>query len=359
MAHPSLAQARLRSQRIEAPHFRTPGDVTRWMGAIQAQDFAMSKWAMGLRMQNATDAAVEKAIARGEIIRTHVLRPTWHWVSAEDIRWMLALTASRIRSSMGRRLRELELTPAVLLKSKTLLVNALTGGKHLGRYELTTALRKARIRTDGNRLSHILFHAELEALLCSGATRSGHPTYALLDERVKGNAAFDRGEAAARLADRYFTSRAPATLLDFSWWSGLPLTDARRALDMIRERFSSKTMGGHTYWFPASFSFRPANRTSVFLLPAFDEFVISYRDRGAIFNRDDHTRAISSNGIFHPAIVIDGQVTGVWKRTVRGGRVIVETALLRPHTTRERSLTAEAARSFGAFLEKTAAVTTA
>jgi hypothetical protein len=330
------------------------------MGAIQAQDFAMSKWAVGVRMQNATDGLVETAIGRGEIIRTHVLRPTWHWVAAEDIRWMLALTAPRIRSSMGRRLRELELTPAVLSKSKTILVKALSGGKHLGREELTNALGTGGVRTNGTRLSHILLHAELEALLCSGVTtRARQPTYALLDERVPGTAAFDRNEALARLAERYFTSHAPATLLDFSWWSGSPLTDTRRALDMIRDRFSSETIDGRSYWFPASFSFRPTRNRSVVLLPAFDEFVISYRNRDAIFNRDDHKRAISSNGVFHPAIVIDGVVTGTWKRTIRGDRVIVEPHLLRPHTESERTLIADAAGSFGAFLEKTTDVTEA
>lgn len=347
-----IAHIRLINQQIAAKTYQNPKSILNYMGAMQAQDYHMAKWAIGSRIHKSTNKQIEDAINKGEIIRTHVLRPTWHFVSSDNIHWMLQLTAPQIKSTLKSRHKELELTDTILTKSNTIIEKALMGNKHLTREELKDTLTKTKIATDNNRLSHLLFWAELNSLICSGVIKENKQTYALLEERIPKTKKYGREESLKKLAHLYFSSHGPATLHDFVWWSGLSVTEARLALEMIKHNCVSQTIDAKTYWFLKNSSVPSQESSSVYLLPAFDEFIISYRDRSATLTIADHNKAVSNNGIFRPTIVINGSVTGLWKRTEKKEKLLIETAFFRAHTKAEKNLIEEAAETIGQFLSK-------
>ncbi len=351
-----IAKMRLVSQQLVETPFTTVKNLVSWMGAMQAQDYAMVKWALGVRLPGSTDQGIEAAINTGDIIRTHVLRPTWHVVSAADVRWMLALTAPRIKASLRSRHKALELSEPVVLKSHAVIEHALRDGVHLTREEMIAELENAHILTGANRASHLLLRAELDGIVCSGVTQGGKYTYALLEERVPTTHPLSKEEALATLARTYFTSHGPAMIQDFAWWSGLPVSDAKRAVDMIASDVLSETIDAHTYWWSRSLSMPAFKQDIVSLLPAFDEFLISYKDRSASLPFQHHTRTVSNNGIFRPVIAVNGQVIGIWKRTTKRDIVVVETALFTQPDTAIMGFLEHAALQFGQFLEKQAEI---
>lgn len=351
-----ISNIRLLNQQIATTKFTTVKDIVGWMVAMQAQDYSMVKWAIGTRLPNFTIVQVDEAIDRGEIIRTHLLRPTWHFVSADDIYWLLELTAPRIRASLKLRHQGLELTESLIAKSNALIQGALLDGNHLTREELVAILQNAKIATDENRASHIFMCAELDGIICSGATKNKKQTYALLSERVPKSENLTREESLKRIASRYFVSRGPATLQDFVWWSGLSAGDARNALEMVKSNLISEKIGSETYWFTNSLSVPKNDNNSTYLLPAFDEFLISYKDRNASLPLANLKKAVSNNGIFWPIIVVNGQVMGLWKRTIKKEKVIVETDLFQPQNKSIRNLIEKEVIAFGDFLGKKAEV---
>ncbi|MGS2739730.1 winged helix DNA-binding domain-containing protein [Sinomicrobium sp. M5D2P17] len=324
MPQTDIALSRLENQHIAGKRFKTAKDVVKWMGAMQAQDPQMIKWAVGIRLPGTTENIIEEAINRGDLIRTHLLRPTWHLVAAEDLRWILKLTAPNIRTSMRSRNKQLGLTEAIFHKSNHVLQKTLETGKHLSRRELVAELQNAGLPTDDNRSSHLLLHAELEGILCSGGIKDKQMTYALLDERVPAYDVPDRDESLAKLAEIYFTSHCPATVQDFIWWSGLSITDARKATEMIKSGFSAEKIGDTEYLFPIAFSGKTTHMHSIHVLPAFDEFLISYKDRSASLPPKHQHKAVSNNGIFWPVITHRGNVIGTWKRTIKKDKVKIE-----------------------------------
>jgi len=244
-----IANARLANQQIASAKFKKPKDLVAYMGAIQSQDYAMSKWAIGLRLPGSTEKQIENVLDKGEIIRTHVLRPTWHIITAADIYWMLALSADKIKSLMKTMNRQLELSEKIFTKSNAVIEKALGEGKHLTREALLSWFEKAKIPTHSNRLSHMLLRAELEGIACSGKMDGNKKTYALLSERVPKKKVLSKEESLALLAKKYFTSHGPATIEDFSWWSGLSLTNARLGLEMVKSNFIFEKINGLGYWF--------------------------------------------------------------------------------------------------------------
>jgi Winged helix DNA-binding domain len=346
----AIANNRLINQQIEQSKCETPKEVVDWMGAMQAQDYAMAKWAIGVRLPEATDRMIETAMSKGEIIRTHLLRPTWHIVSADDIYWMLALRATRIKAAMRPRFNQLGLTEDMVVKSNQIMEKALRGGKNLTREEILPELTKAGIPVDENRASHLLMWAELDGLVCSGATKGKKLTYALLEERVPKADLPSTEEALAKLAKKYYSSHGPATVQDFAWWSGLSAKEASHALELVKSNFKAETINGQTYWYLQVQSPAPKEKKVVTLLPAFDEFIISYTDRGAALPFENFNKAVSNNGIFRPIVVVNGQVTGIWKRTIQKGKVVVETEFFQPPEKTTLRLIEEAARRYGNFL---------
>ncbi|MDR1380913.1 MAG: winged helix DNA-binding domain-containing protein [Tannerella sp.] len=310
-----IAAIRLASHHLSDTAFQTPKEIVSWMGAMQAQDYSMAKLAIGVRLPECTDRRIEDSFNRGDILRTHVMRPTWHFVTPENIRGMLLLSGGKIKSSSRSRDRDLGITAELYSQTNRIIRKALEGNKHLTKKELTAELEKAKIKTDTARMTHFMIHAEADAIVCSGALRGKEHTYALLDERAPAHQTPSREEALANLVQAYFQSHCPATLQDFVWWSGLSLTEAKKGMEAVRTNFFPEKINGQTYWTAASFSEIPKMKKSAFLLPAFDEYIIAYADRRAILPSENLRKAVSSNGIFRPVIVVNGQVVGTWKKS--------------------------------------------
>lgn len=276
-----IAGRRLERQRITRVMARRPADVVSWLGAVQAQEYDAAKWAIGLRMQDGTaEADIERAFNDGRILRTHVMRPTWHFVTPSDIRWMLALTAPRVHRVMSSYNRRLDLDSRTLTRGTAVIERALRGHRYLTRTELGERLHRVGLGMAGQRLAHLVMHAELEGVICSGPRRGKQFTYALLAERAPSARSISRDEALATLSRRFFRSHGPATMRDFVWWSGLTTPDAKRALDMIRAR--REDVGGRSYWTYASAPRGAIRDGMAHLLPIYDEFLVAYRDREAV-----------------------------------------------------------------------------
>ncbi len=348
-----IAQRRLANQQLLTSTLTDPAGVVRRLGAVQAQDYAGAKWGVGARTRGAVDAVVERAVSDGSILRTHILRPTWHFVAPADIRWMLALTAARVKSAMAYHDQQLGLDAATFRRSRTALTRALRGGGQFTRAEPAQVLRRARIGlTESQRLGQLLMRAELDGIVCSGARRGKQATYALLEERVPPAAPLERDAALLELTLRYFATRGPATLKDFAWWSGLTQADAGRGVQIAGRRLTREVIGGERYWCDPSR--RPPRRRAptAYLLPNFDEYLVSFENRSAIAERLCSTGIMTGRGaLLAHAIVVDGQVVGGWKRTLTKTAVVVDLRLLVDLTRSEREAVREAAQAFGAFLE--------
>ena len=352
MTLPEITALRIQNQQIEGSACTTPKELVSWMGAMQAQDFPMAKWAVGQRVPGSTLETIDEAYQAGDILRTHLMRPTWHLVSPDDIYWMLELTAPQIRKISKTNDKRYELTDQSYTLTNSIIEKVLSNESCMTRDELVKVFETEHIRTDENRMSHILMRAELDGVVCSGPIKNNKLTYSLLTDRVPFKNTITREEALRTLAGRYFKSHGPATLRDFVWWSGLSVTDARKALETIKSDFLSETIGTETYWFVDSFKIVKAETPSVHLLPAYDEYLISYANRSASLATVHNKKTISNNGIFHPVIVVDGQVEGLWKRNTVKDLVKIETSHFQLHDPEViRGIENEASR-FGRFLGK-------
>jgi len=343
MTNPDIAQLRLYNQHITRQIFTKPHEVVKYLGAVQAQDYAGAKWAIGLRLKKSSDAMIDKAMANGSIIRTHVLRPTWHFISPEDARWMIDLTAPRINAQAGTWFRKLELDANVFKQSNDALAKALAGGKQLDRAAVMGVLNEAGVKTDDLRFIHLLMRAELDKVICSGGRKGKQFTYALFDDRVPASGNFDKDESLAKLAERYFSSRGPATLPDFTWWSGLSATEAKRGLEMIKPKLASLEIAGLQYWLAKDQQDITGKSPVAHLLPAYDEFAVAYKDRTAIINPKYLTQA--RYVIFDPSIVVNNQVVGTWKRVLKKNSADISLNLFgKLNKTQEKAVEAAAER---------------
>jgi hypothetical protein len=314
-----IAINRLINQQISNPKLKTPQEVLEWMGAIQAQDYAMSKLAIGIRLpNNAFDKQIEDDLNNGKIIRTHLLRPTWHLVSADDVRWMMQLSAPNLNKSVASMNRSLGLDETVLKKSNSLIRKLLEKNEILTREEIMNELNKKGIATNDLRASHIMFRAETEMIVCNGERVGKQLTYALFDRKVPAAKPLQKDEALARLAEKYIQSRSPVTIKDFVWWSGLNVSDAKKAFEMVKSKFISSIIENEEYWTNETDNLKTNKDNSVYFLPAFDELIISYKDRTATIEAENQAKAFTKNGIFYPTIIYNGKVIGTWKKVSKG-----------------------------------------
>lgn len=215
----TLTELRLRNQLLLQPPFDAPQQVVEWMGAVQAQDYRMAKWAVGCRTASTDATQIEAALNRGDILRTHLLRPTWHFVSSKDLRWMLSLTADRIRAANDSYARgtDAALDSKSIHRYMNLLQKTLEGNKHRTKEEIGEALNQRGIPLSQYALRH--------------------------------------------------------------------------------------------------------------LLPAYDQYLIGYKDRSDVLAKEHTSKAFNSHGIFQPVILCDGQIVGNWKRTAGRGNVTIQTTL--------------------------------
>ena len=347
----SIAHRRLAAQRLTAPTFRTPASVVSWFGAMQAQDYLGALWAVGLRMANATEDLVERAVADRSIVRTWPMRGTLHFVAADDVRWMLQTLGPRSLFRNARRLKnEFDLDRAVFARAEKVIVKALRDGRQIQREALYQLLDDAGIDTANQRGLHIVFQLAHQQLICFGVRQGKQHTFALLDEWIPATRSWTREEALAEAASRYFTSHGPATVRDFAWWSGLTAADSREALALAQSGLEQEVIEGRTYWFaaPRGATTGPAPRS--WLLPAWDEFTVAYKDRTAVIDPAHRTLAVTRNGIINAAMVVDGRVVGSWKRALRSGQVIVTPEPFSPLPKAMKAVLGPAARRYGQFL---------
>lgn len=325
----TVAKLRCINQQLSSKSVKTCAEMVAWLGAMQAQEFAQTKWALGLRLPHLKETQVEKDFTEGKILRTHLLRPTWHFVTPDDIRWMLKLTAPRVHAINATICRRLELDNTIFNRCIKILTATLQGNKHLNRSEINAEFKKKKIRVHGIRLSYIMMYAELDGIICSGARRGNQFTYALLDERVPASNPLNRDEALSKLAKQYFTSRGPATLKDFSTWSGLMMADCKKGLDMIKKDFIKEVIEENEYYFSTeNFSNKKTNH-SIYFLPTYDEFIMGYKDRSAIL---EFKKSLKPSPIFRYdcMIISDGQIIGTWKRTIIKKSINIEFEFFKP-----------------------------
>ena len=345
----AIAARRLRNQLITHTGLSRPAAVVSWQGAVQAQEYEAAKWGVALRMrEGAAAAAIERDLDAGRILRTHVMRPTWHFVAAADIRWLLELTGPRVQRVMSSYNRRLGLDADLLTRTTAVIERTLAGGRTLTRQELRAHMARAGYALDNIRLAHAVMHAELEGVICSGPRLGNKHTYALLTERAPEAPRLRREEAIAALARRYFKSHGPATVRDFVWWSGLTTGDAKRGLEMIRAR--REDIDGRSYWTVGPALRGTARARQVLLLPVYDEYLIAYRDREAVPHGPSRTGLPAAFAMFQHALVIGGQVAGTWRITRRPDSIVVEVSAVRRLTRPERRALDEAITRFERFL---------
>ncbi|WP_420457252.1 winged helix DNA-binding domain-containing protein [Rubrivirga sp.] len=347
----NLAARRLRNQRLVGTRLLGPEAVVGWLGAVQAQDYPGAAWAVAQRTTGATAADVDAALDAGTILRTHVLRPTWHLVRPADLRWMQALTGPRVKRSLRSYDRKLEIDDRTVGRSQRLIADALADGAHRTRAELAEVLEGGGIVARGPRLAHLVMHAEADALVCSGRRRGRTQTYALVDERAPGGPVLEPEEALVELVRRYLRSHGPATPHDVAWWSGLTVTDARRGLAALGDEGEEVEIDGTAYWQVAPVAPVSLPDPTVHLLPNYDEHVVAYRDHGpSVDPATPDALAGWGNGSTTHQIVRNGLVVGGWRRTLHRDRVEVRVTLQTPFSAAERAALVESAEAFGRFL---------
>jgi len=352
-----VTRRRLQNERLIGAPFEKPEDVVQWLGAVQAQDYPGAKWGIGQRVKDCVDATVEQAYTSGKILRTHVMRPTWHLVIPADIRWMLEISAPRVKATMATYDRQLELDNNVYKRTNAAIVKALQGGAHLTRKELGDALEAAGIAARGQRLGHIVHRAEIEALICSGELQGKQHTYALLEERAPGAKTLPRDEALVELTRRYFTSHGPALAQDFAWWSGLTVADAKAGLEMASQHLLREVVDGKPYWFSPSPATAGLKDPTVHLLPNYDEYLIAYRDHSASLGESLPSGATALYDMLSRHIVVlNGRVAGGWRATMEKSGVRIQTNLpVALGAAQEKALRAAAA-AYGRFLGMTVTI---
>lgn len=292
------------------------------LGAVQAQDFNMGLMAVGLRSK-ASAAMVEAALSAGTLVRLHIMRPTWHLVAAEDLRWLMELTAARVAGAAVTGYKQTGLTPDIRAQARKVIERALRDGPRT-RDEIMESLADAEFAVDGLRSVHYMMDAELALLVCNGPRRGKAITYDLVDRRIPASTPVGRDEALARLALRYIRGHGPATDRDLSWWSGLTLADVRAGLQANRPALAAASYEGTEVWFDPE---GPLAGVHGFRwLPAYDEALVAFADRSAVLNAAYKDTVMTGNGIFNPVIVHNGHVVGTWKRQEKSKSVTVEAA---------------------------------
>jgi hypothetical protein len=318
MVEVTFRNARLHNQHITHNPYNVPETVISHMGAIQAQDYQGAKWSIGLRLKDATEDAIENALINKLIVRTWLMRGTLFFVNSNDLRWMQQLLSPKIIAGLKRRNTELELDAATLGHCNKILEKALTDTPFLSRKELILIVEKNGITTEGQRAAHILQYAALHGLICQTNSVKNVPNY-ISTEQIKAKPlTFTREEALAELAKRYFTSRGPASLQDFIWWSGLTVSDAKMGFESIKTTFISETIDGQIYWFNPGTPVAAFTNPLMHFMPGFDEFLLGYKNRTISLNPQFNNHwCPGNNGMFMPFILKDGQVIGTWKRATK------------------------------------------
>lgn len=325
-----ITDIRLRSQQLVNPAFDDPKELVAWMGALQGQEYSMAKWAVGLRLKKPDIRKVEAALEKGEILRTHVLRPTWHLVVAEDIRWMLKLSVRRVKLAYDSYWKNHGISEELYIKGHEVIVRVLEGNRYLTRQEIGEELNRAGVIVGDDLVKYFLGRAEVDGVVCNGVDKGSKRTYALLDERVPPMKELHKEEALAKLAIKYFRSHSPASLQDFIWWSGLSITEAKQAVGLIDSELITERMGETDWLIHNSCARNVRAKQVVHLLPSYDEYLISYKDRSMVLAPEYYRKAFNTFGIFYPVILYNGKIVGNWNKSAKKKQFGIESSFFIP-----------------------------
>ena len=342
----------MHSQHLWGAPLESAGDVVGWLAAMQAQEFAYAKWSVAQRANRLNVSAIDAAFADGEILRTHVMRPTWHFVSRADIRWMLEVSAPRVHAVNAYYYKQLGVDAVPSVKVERVVTKALESGRHLTRTEMARALQSAGISASGPKLAYVLMRAELDGVICSGALRGKQHTYALLEERAPKAKTLGPDGALSVLTLRYFTSRGPATLKDYLGWSSFTATQGRNGLEMVKEHLEHVAIDRRTYWFVEPSATKERRKSPrVDLVQGYDEYVMSYSEsRDVLYDTDSAKSRPLDRAAFYHAILLDGRLIGHWRHFVKNDSVIVEAQLDRRLDAAERNALDDTVDRYGKFL---------
>jgi hypothetical protein len=348
----NIPELRLASQRLSDGKFDSAEEVVRWMGAMQAQDYGQALWAIASRMKHGTVADVERAIEDGKILRTWPMRGTIHFIPSEDADWMLQLTGMRILAADARRQHQLELTPEIINKSGALLKKKLKGGKRLSRPGVMELLESNGVSTAQGRGYHILFALAISGLICIGPLDGKQQTFVLLHEWAPNQRKLSTDEALGTFAARYIQSHGPATVRDFATWTKLNLTESRKAFSLAKN-VQSQMENGSEYWLAEN---PPAKSAKAYFLAAFDEYFIGYKDRDAVIDPAHKAKVVpGGNGVFKPTLIVDGQIAGIWQKTIKKNHVDIRVTPFWPLDISQKELE-KAAQPYATFIGKSVTI---
>jgi hypothetical protein len=343
---------RVRVHNLTRPTFADPVQPVSHMGAVQGQDLEMCKWAVGMRLMAPSLVAVREAIDSARIVRLHIMRPTWHLVAAEDVRWILSVNQKRLRATyMTYWGKHFEIGESEIARFHDAGARVLAGTDGLTMQEVTAALNEAGEDWHIDQVKMMLTVGEVEGFICNGRQRGRKNTYALFDERVPASAEIPREEALARLATAYFRSHSPASKEDFEWWSGLSGTEVRAAMEAIRGELIADHYEGQKLFIHTSLAEGGAVDDEVHLLPPYDEYLIAYRDRSHVLEAAHTAKAHNGFGIFHTVIMHRGRIVGNWKKLTKKGGTEIETTFFDKTATPSKQQIDLATERYLAFLQ--------
>jgi hypothetical protein len=305
---------RLLNQQLIAPLFSTPAEVVRYMGAMQAQEYRLMRWAVAMRTRKPSFKAFKKAFDEGQIIRLHLMRGTWQLVSAEDYWSMIDLFAPKaIAVTKGwMSSNKIAIPDEELMRVREILVRTAAEKRSVTKEDFVQALAENGLKMDDHRLSYHIRMAEMAGILCSGDLLPMKATYALAAEKVKSSAKMNKDEALAYFTRKYFQSRQPATLEDFVWWSGLNISDCRKGIALLGNSIHIERWKGREFYLTDDCRIRGFRKGKFLLIPQYDEYLISYKSRDIVLPSEHRHRAHNNSGIFQPIIAYDGTICGNW-----------------------------------------------
>jgi len=352
MSPSQITSLRLQNLQVTQHLFKSPAELLRHMGAMQAQDYQNALWAIGVRLPGLSRDNVEQAIEERQIVRTWPMRGTIHFVPAEDAKWMVQLMTPRILSGQAARRRQLDLTEELVTSYAPVVIDALKGGKLLTRKELLQILEEHSISTVGQRGIHILWELSQRGLLCFGPYKGKQPTFVLLDEWIPNSRSLGHEAAVREMVLRYFTSHGPATVKDFCNWTRLTVKDTKQAIESLNDTLTSTQIDGNEYWLSRANAVPKAPASpEVYLLPGFEEYMLGYRDRSAMLELAHANKVVpGGNGVFFPIIVVDGQIKGVWKRNLSANKATITLSPFSKLTPAELTAAKEAAKRYSMFI---------
>ena len=275
---------RLLNQQLVAPQFSDPAEVVSYMGATQAQEYRMMRWAVEMRTRRPSAKAFKQAFDSGRIIRLHLMRGTWQLVAAEDYWMMIGLCAPKaIAVTKGwMSSNKISIPDEELMRVRDILAQSAADLGSATKEDLVRALAEKGISLDDHRLSYHI------------------------------RAKMDKDEALIRFTRKYFQSRQPATLEDFVWWSGLNISDCRRGIALLGDTIHMEKWKGREFYLTDDCRTRGFRKGKFLLIPPYDEYLISYKSRDIVLPLEHRHHAHNNSGIFQPVIAYDGTICGNW-----------------------------------------------